>query len=157
MPETELQEGDSAPNFSLPAGDGRTIALKDFRGKQAVVLYFYPKDDTPGCTKEACSFRDERAKFDRLGAAVLGVSLDPVASHQKFSKKYDLNFPLLADEEMAVSKAYGVYKLKTNYGKTYWGIERSTFVIDKQGKIQKIFRKVKVDGHSDEVLEALKG
>jgi peroxiredoxin Q/BCP len=151
----ELSVGDKAPDFSIPDQDGKNVGLKDFKGKQ-VVLYFYPKDDTPGCTKEACDFRDSEAQILRTGAVILGVSLDGKESHQKFSKKYGLPFPLLSDEDATVSKAYGVYKEKNMYGKKHWGIERSTFVIDTTGKVKAVFRKVKVDGHVDEVLTALR-
>ena len=150
----ELKVGDKAPDFSLPSSAGQTITLKSLRGKQ-VVLYFYPKDDTPGCTKEACSFRDEITQIEKAHAVVLGVSTDGLASHQKFSKKYGLPFALLSDESLVVAKAYGVYKQKSMYGRTYWGIERSTFVIDERGKLTAIFRKVKVDGHVEQVLTAL--
>jgi thioredoxin-dependent peroxiredoxin len=151
----ELKVGDKAPDFSLPSATGQTITLKSLRGKQ-VVLYFYPKDDTPGCTKEACSFRDEITQIEKAHAVVLGVSTDGLASHQKFSKKYGLPFALLSDEGLVVAKAYGVYKQKSMYGRTYWGIERSTFVVDETGKLAAIFRKVKVDGHVDQVMTALK-
>ena len=151
----ELKVGDKAPDFSLPSGAGQTITLKSLRGKQ-VVLYFYPKDDTPGCTKEACSFRDEIKQIEKAHAVVLGVSTDGLASHQKFSKKYGLPFALLSDEGLVVAKAYGVYKQKSMYGRTYWGIERSTFVVDETGKLAAIFRKVKVDGHVEQVMTALK-
>jgi peroxiredoxin Q/BCP len=151
----ELSVGDKAPDFSIPDQDGKNVGLKDFKGKQ-VVLYFYPKDDTPGCTKEACDFRDSEAQILRTGAVILGVSLDGKESHQKFIKKYGLPFPLLSDEDATVSKAYGVYKEKNMYGKKHWGIERSTFVIDTTGKVKAVFRKVKVDGHVDEVLTALR-
>jgi len=151
----ELKVGDKAPDFSLPSGAGQTITLKSLRGKQ-VVLYFYPKDDTPGCTKEACSFRDEITQIEKAHAVILGVSTDGLASHQKFSKKYGLPFALLSDEGLVVAKAYGVYKQKSMYGKTYWGIERSTFVVDETGKLSAIFRKVKVDGHVEQVMTALK-
>ena len=151
----ELTIGDKAPELSLPDQDGKKVTVKEFKGKQ-VVLYFYPKDDTPGCTKESCEFRDLESQFLRAGAAIVGVSLDGKESHQKFIKKFGLPFPLLSDEDAAVSKAYGVYKEKNMYGKMYWGIERSTFVIDAEGKLKAIFRKVKVDGHGDEVLTALK-
>jgi len=151
----ELKVGDPAPDFRLPSTEGREIALKEFRGKKNVVLYFYPKDDTPGCTKEACSFRDERPKFGKKDAVILGVSFDDLESHKKFAGKYKLPFPLLSDADKKVAEAYGVYKEKSMYGRTYMGIERSTFVIDKDGTIAQIYRKVKVDGHSDEILEAL--
>ncbi|TLY44344.1 MAG: thioredoxin-dependent thiol peroxidase [Nitrospirae bacterium] len=150
----ELQIGNKAPDFTLPDQDGKTVSLKSLKGKQ-LVLYFYPKDDTPGCTKEACGFRDSLKAIEKINTVVLGVSMDNAASHQKFIKKYSLPFPLLCDEDGTVSKAYGVYKLKNMYGKTYWGIERSTFIIDETGKLKAIFRKVKVDGHVDEVQAAL--
>ena len=150
----ELKVGDKAPDFSLPDQDGKTVSLKSLKGKQ-MVLYFYPKDDTPGCTKEACGFRDSLKAIEKINTVVLGVSIDNAASHHKFIKKYSLPFPLLCDEDGTVSKAYGVYKLKNMYGKTYWGIERSTFIIDETGKLKAIFRKVKVDGHVDEVQAAL--
>jgi peroxiredoxin Q/BCP len=151
----ELTIGDKAPALSLPDQSGEPVSLKDFTGKQ-VVLYFYPKDDTPGCTTESCDFRDAATPIKKAGAFILGVSLDDKASHQKFIKKFDLPFTLLSDEEAAVSKAYGCYKEKNMYGRKYWGIERSTFVIDQAGKLKAIFRKVKVDGHVDDVLAALK-
>jgi peroxiredoxin Q/BCP len=151
----ELNIGDKAPALSLPDQSGEPVSLKDFMGKQ-VVLYFYPKDDTPGCTKESCDFRDAIAPIKKAGAVILGVSLDDKESHQKFIRKFDLPFTLLSDEETTVSKAYGCYKEKNMYGRKYWGIERSTFVIDQAGKLKAIFLKVKVDGHSDEVLAALK-
>jgi thioredoxin-dependent peroxiredoxin len=152
----ELQIGDKAPNFSLPDQNGQTVSLKSLKGKQ-VVLYFYPKDDTPGCTKEACGFRDSLSAIEKANTVVLGVSMDDAESHQKFIKKYGLPFTLLCDEDGKVSKAYGVYKKKNMYGKTYWGIERSTFIIDETGKLKGLFRKVKVDGHVGEVQAALKG
>jgi len=152
----ELNVGDKAPDFSLPTQSGQTVSLKSLKGKQ-VVLYFYPKDDTPGCTKEACGFRDSIRPIEKTNTVVLGVSMDDADSHQKFIKKYSLPFSLLCDEEGTVSKAYGVYKKKNMYGKTCWGIERSTFIIDEAGKLKAIFRKVKVDGHLDEVQAALKG
>lgn len=151
----ELKVGDKAPAFSLPDQKGSANRLGQHKGKQ-VVLYFYPKDDTPGCTKEACGFRDVSPSVKKAGAVVLGVSLDGQASHQKFAAKFDLPFPLLSDEDAKVSKAYGVYKKKNMYGKSFWGIERSTFVIDERGTLKAIFRKVKVDGHIEEVMKALK-
>ena len=148
-------EGSKAPDFKLAADDGKTYSLSDFRGKKEVVLYFYPRDDTPGCTKEACSFRDSMSRLNKQGVQVLGVSDDDIPSHIKFKEKYSLNFPLLADTDDKVSKTYGVYKQKNLYGNVSWGLERSTFVIDKEGKIKKVFRKVKVDGHVDEVMSSL--
>ncbi len=149
-----LGEGDVAPDFRLPADDGKTYALKELRG-QKVVLYFYPKDETPGCIKEACSFRDNLARVRSKRAIVLGVSKDDLESHAAFRKKYALSFPLLSDTEGNVLNAYGVWKEKNLYGKTHMGIERTTYIIDEGGRIQKIFPRVKVDGHVDEVLAAL--
>jgi peroxiredoxin Q/BCP len=146
--------GERAPDFALKSDDGRRYALKDFRGKK-VVLYFYPKDDTPGCTKEACSFRDNLARVTSKGAVVLGVSRDDTTSHAKFRDKYDLNFPLLSDDEGKVTDAYGVWKMKNLYGREFFGIVRTTFLIDEEGKISRIWPRVKVEGHTDEVLAAL--
>ncbi|MBI3608462.1 MAG: thioredoxin-dependent thiol peroxidase [Nitrospirae bacterium] len=151
-----LREGDPAPMFTLPSSTGAPISLADYRGKQNVVLYFYPKDDTPGCTIEACGFRDTIGDYRRAGAAVLGVSLDNMTSHLKFVDKFSLPFPLVSDEQHEVSDAYGVYKLKQMYGREYWGIERTTFLIDTRGKIAKIYPKVKVDDHHYQVLKDLK-
>ncbi len=154
---TRPAEGTPAPEFSLATHTQDTpISLSDYKGKQNVVLYFYPKDDTPGCTKESCTFRDMSQEYADAGAVILGVSLDDVASHQKFADKYKLPFPLLADTDIAVSNAYGVYKEKNLYGKKSMGIERTTFVIDKEGKIAKVFPRVKVDQHGDEVLAFLR-
>ncbi len=147
--------GEQAPDFTLPDEAGDPIQLKDLKGQQ-VILYFYPKDNTPGCTKEACGFRDARAKVAKAKAVVVGVSLDGQDAHQRFIEKYNLPFTLLSDTDATVSKLYGVYKQKNMYGKKYWGIERSTFIIDTQGRLKAIFRKVKVDGHVEEVLAALK-
>ena len=149
-----LEPGTKAPAFSLPTGDGSTLSLKDLKGKK-VVLYFYPKDNTSGCTQEACDFRDDHAALKRKGAVVIGVSIDSIASHGKFSAKYGLPFPLLSDEEKEMVKAYGVWKEKSMYGRKYMGIERTTFVIDEKGLITHIFPKVKVSGHSKEILAAL--
>jgi peroxiredoxin Q/BCP len=151
----ELEVSDKAPALSLPDQSGEMVSLKDFAGKQ-VVLYFYPKDNTPGCTKESCDFRDAITPIKKAGAVVLGVSFDGRESHQNFIKKFTLPFTLLSDEDKVAAKAYGVYKEKSMYGRKYWGIERSTFVIDQAGKLKAIFRKVKVDGHVDDVLAALK-
>ena len=151
----DVAVGTKAPDFSLPDQTEKLVSLKSLKGKQ-VVLYFYPKDDTPGCTKESCDLRDSYTKITKTGAVILGVSLDGAESHRKFIEKYSLPFSLLSDEETAVSKAYGVYKLKNMYGKKYWGIERSTFIIDQAGLIKAIFRKVKVDGHAEEILTVLK-
>ena len=147
--------GKPAPDFTLPSSSGENVTLKSFKNKKTVVLYFYPKDDTPGCTKEACGFRDLTAEFEKVGAVILGVSNDPVESHVKFREKFKLPFELLADEDAAVSKAYGVYKQKNLYGKKYMGIERTTFIIDRTGRIAQIYPKAKVDGHVAEVLAFL--
>ena len=152
-----LKEGAKAPDFSLPSTEGKEIKLTDFAGKKSVVLYFYPKDDTPGCTKEACDFQDQSKKFAAKDAVVFGVSADSLVSHDKFRTKYKLSFPLLSDEGKDVIKKYGVWKEKSMYGKKYMGIERTTVVIDKQGKVRRLFPKVKVDGHTQEVLEVLEG
>lgn len=150
----KLAEGDTAPDFELPSSSGKPVKLSSLRGKN-VVLYFYPEDDTPGCTREACSFRDDLPRFKGIDATVLGVSKDSLESHRKFIQKYSLNFDLLSDEGLKVHKLYDTWKLKNLYGREYWGTERSTFVIDPRGKVKKIFRKVKVDGHDEEVLKAL--
>ncbi len=149
-----LKVGDKAPDFVIPDYEGKDVSLSGFRGKK-VILYFYPKDNTPGCTKEACSFRDGHAEIKKRGAVVLGVSVDSVSSHIKFRNKYELNFPLLSDVNKDVVQAYGVWKEKSLYGRKFMGIERTTFIIDEEGKIASIFLKVKVDGHLDEVLKAL--
>ena len=151
---SDLKVGQKAPDFTVMDDKGEKVKLADLKGKK-VVLYFYPKDDTPGCTKEACAFRDGLDKIKRRGAVVLGVSADSVESHKKFKSKFDLNFPLLADSDKKMIEAYGVWKEKSMYGKKYMGIERTTFVIDENGKIAHIFPKVKVDQHYDEVLKAL--
>src|SRR5262245_22719301 len=150
-----LKQGEKAPSFRLASGDGSTVALEDFRGKP-VVLYFYPKDDTPGCTREACEFRDTQARIRKTGAVVLGVSPDSVASHQKFREKYKLSFPLLSDSDKRVAKEFGAWGEKTLYGKKVVGMIRSTFIIDGQGVVRKVFPKVRVDGHAEKVLEALR-
>ena len=149
-----IKEGQKAPDFTLPSSEGGEVSLKDLRGKN-VVLYFYPKDDTPGCTKEACAFRDNLPRFGAMDSAILGVSKDSLDSHEGFIKKYGLNFTLLSDEDLKVHNLYDTWKEKNLYGKKYMGTERSTFVIDESGKIKKIFRKVSVDGHEKQVLEAL--
>lgn len=149
-----LQEGDSAPSYKGITQNGTLIQPSDFKGK-TVVLYFYPKDDTPGCTQEACAFRDEYKLLQKKGVQVIGVSADSAASHQKFTKKYDLPFPLIADEDKTIVQAYGVWVEKNMYGRKYMGIERSTFIINSQGAIKKIFRKVKPAQHLAEVIEAL--
>jgi peroxiredoxin Q/BCP len=152
---TELSPGDAAPNFQAPADGGATLGLADFKGK-ALVLYFYPKDDTSGCTTEAKGFTEAAADFAAAGAAVVGVSKDSVASHEKFKAKYDLGFPLISDEAGSIVEAYGVWVEKSMYGRKYMGIDRSTFLIDATGKIARIWRKVKVPGHVAEVLAAAK-
>jgi peroxiredoxin Q/BCP len=151
---TWIEEGDTAPDFTLPADDGREITLSGLRGRP-VVLYFYPKDDTPGCTKEACAFRDRSVDLAGRGAVVLGVSPDDTASHGRFRDKYSLNFPLLADVGHQVAEAYGAWREKNMYGKKSLGIQRSTFLIDRDGKVRKVWKKVAVDGHDEEVLAAL--
>jgi thioredoxin-dependent peroxiredoxin len=150
-----LKEGDKAPDFAVNDGDGNLVRLKDLRGKK-LVLYFYPKDDTPGCTKEACSFRDSFAKFKKRGIEVFGVSLDSEKSHQKFTRKFDLPFRLLADTDRKLSESYDTYGEKKFMGRTYMGVNRMTFLIDEKGKIKKIFGKVKPEDHADEVLAAFK-
>ncbi|WNM60854.1 thioredoxin-dependent thiol peroxidase [Candidatus Nitrospira neomarina] len=152
---SELQVGDPAPAFSLPDDAGRIVNSSDLRGKK-VVVYFYPKDDTPGCTTEACSFRDGIQELRKSGAVVFGVSADSVSSHRKFSNKFQLNFPLLSDESKAMIQAYGVWKEKSMYGRKYMGIERTTVVINEDGTIRNVFPKVKVNGHFTEVLQALR-
>jgi peroxiredoxin Q/BCP len=149
-----LNVGDKAPPFTLAAGDGTSIALKDLKGKK-VVIYFYPKDNTSGCTKEACAFQEYLSSVKKKGAVVLGVSADSAESHARFASKYALSFPLLSDEKKEMLKAYGVWKEKSMYGRKYMGIERTTFIIDETGKISHIFPKVKVDGHVNEVLAVL--
>jgi len=149
--------GRPAPDFSLPSTTGENISLKQFKGKKTVVLYFYPKDETPGCTREACDFRDHAEEFETARVVVLGVSTDGLESHQHFKEKQKLPFPLLSDEDAAVSKLYGVYKQKNLYGKKHLGIERTTFVVDRTGRIAQIWPKVKVDGHVHDVLEFVAG
>ena len=156
MTELKVKEGDTAPALKLPNQDGKTIELKQFKGKKNVVLYFYPKDLTPGCTTEACDFSAAQGDFSNEDTVILGVSGDTPSTHQKFIAKHDLSFDLLSDEGFQVSDAYGVYQEKNFYGKKSIGIVRTTFIIDKKGKIQKIFPKVKVNGHSGAVLAALK-
>jgi len=148
-----VKEGTTAPAFKTKDDNGEDVSLKDFKG-QKVVLYFYPKDDTPGCTKEACSFRDAYSKFKKQGIKLLGVSPDSEASHQKFITKYKLPFTLLADRDHAIAEAYGVWGEKKFMGRTYMGVLRTTFLIDEKGKIKKVFEKVKPEDHATEVLEA---
>jgi len=149
-----LKVGDKAPAFTLKDDTGSPVSLKYFKGKK-VVLYFYPKDLTPGCTVEACDFRDASVQMKKKKAVVLGVSKDPVSMHEKFRDKHELNFPLLSDEDGKVCEAYGVWQQKSMYGKKYMGISRTTFVIGPTGKIEHVFEKVKVKGHSEEVLNVL--
>lgn len=149
------EPGTPAPAFTLPSDSGQSVKLSDFKG-QPVVLYFYPKDDTPGCTREACAFRDLKSEMTAAGAVVLGVSPDDVASHQKFRDKFQLNFPLLADQGHAVAEQYGAWREKNMYGKVSMGIQRSTFLIDPDGQIARVWKKVNVDGHDAAVLEAIK-
>ncbi|HKV34211.1 MAG TPA: thioredoxin-dependent thiol peroxidase [Pyrinomonadaceae bacterium] len=148
-----IKEGTNAPAFKTTDANGEAVSLKDLKG-QKVVLYFYPKDDTPGCTKEACSFRDAWGKFKKQGITVLGVSPDSEASHKKFETKYKLPFTLLADKDHAIADAYGVWGEKKFMGRTYMGVLRTTFLIDEKGKIKKVFEKVKPEDHASEVLEA---
>ena len=150
-----IEVGKKAPAFTLTADDGKKVKLSDLQGSP-VVLYFYPKDDTPGCTKEACAFRDRKAEMEQLGAKLLGVSPDTVESHGKFRDKYSLNFPLLADPDHAVADKYGAWREKNMYGKKTMGIQRSTYLIDASGKVAKVWQRVQVDGHDEEVLQALK-
>ncbi|MDR6227616.1 thioredoxin-dependent thiol peroxidase [Desmospora profundinema] len=147
-----LKEGSAAPDFTLPASNGENVSLSDYRGEKNVILYFYPKDNTPGCTAESCDFRDRQQDFADLDTVILGVSMDDLKSHEKFINKYDLPFLLLSDTEAEVCRKYGVYQEKNMFGKKKWGIVRSTFVIDKEGNLARSWRKVKVDGHVDEAL-----
>ena len=149
-----IKEGQKAPEFSLPSSEGGEVSLKSLKGKP-VVLYFYPKDDTPGCTREACAFRDAKAAIKKTGAVVLGVSPDSLAAHDKFAAKYKLNFPLLSDPDKAVARRYGAFGEKLLYGKKVVGMIRSTFVIDAAGVVRKVFPRVKVDGHDAKVLAVL--
>jgi thioredoxin-dependent peroxiredoxin len=151
-----LKDNDAAPEFTLPDQDGRPVSLSDFRGRR-VVLYFYPKDDTPGCTTQACELRDHVETFDASGAVILGVSPDSPADHTKFRKKYNLPFTLLSDTDHAVADAYGVWVRKSFLGKKYWGNERTTFVIDEQGRIARVLPKVKPAEHAGQVLDVLQG
>lgn len=150
---TPVAVGKSAPKFRLPASTGKTISLDDYKGKQTLVLYFYPRADTPGCTTEACAFRDALADYDKAKVAVLGISPDDQKAVTKFADKFHLNFPLLADADHAVAEKYGVWQEKSMYGKKYWGAARTTFVIGKDGKVLHVFEKVKPAGHDQEVLE----
>jgi peroxiredoxin Q/BCP len=149
-----IEQGAEAPDFTLEDDRGQRVQLKKLRGSP-VVLYFYPRDDTPGCTREACAFRDRSTELLAHGAKVLGVSTDDVASHGKFRDKFTLNFPLLADPEHQVADAYGAWQEKNMYGKKSWGVQRSTFLIDAEGKVRKVWKRVSVDGHDQQVLDAL--
>lgn len=151
---TKLEIGDKAPSFTLPQTADKDVSLSDYKGRY-VVLYFYPKDNTPGCTKQACGFRDDLPQFDKLDATVIGISKDSLKKHHNFTDKHDLNFPLLSDENGTVCEEYGVWVEKNMYGRKYMGIERTTFLIDPDGVIQDIWRKVKVNGHIDAVRTAL--
>ncbi len=151
----KLKVGDRAPDFELVANNGRMVSLGDYHRQKNIVLYFYPKDDTPGCTVEACGFRDAMPAIHKADAVILGVSPDNLSSHQKFVGKFSLPFLLLSDEDKKICKAYGVWVEKNMYGKKYMGVLRTTFIIDKQGKIAKIFEKVKPQGHEEEALESL--
>lgn len=151
---SKITVGGAAPDFALPAGDGTTLSLSDLRGR-TVVLYFYPKDNTSGCTREACDFQEHLGRLKKKGVVVLGVSPDSVDSHRKFAEKYGLSFPLISDAKKELVKKYGVWKEKSLYGKKYMGVERTTFVIDGNGVITHIFPKVKVNGHVDELLGVL--
>ena len=151
-----LRTGDPAPAFDLPSDDGGRVRLSDLKGRRFVV-FFYPKDDTPGCTREACEFRDELNRFEEQGVAVLGVSPDPVASHRKFKAKHNLNFLLLADENHAVADRFGVWTEKQMFGRTFWGVERSTFLIDEAGAIARVWRRVRPKGHAEAVARVLSG
>lgn len=150
-----VEAGKKAPDFSATTDGGGKVKLSDFKGKK-IILYFYPKDDTPGCTKEACAFRDAKPNFSKAKAVVLGVSKDSVARHDKFRDKYDLNFPLLSDEDGKICEKYGTWIEKSLYGRKYMGIDRATFLIDGKGVVRQVWRKVKVPGHVEEVLAALK-
>ncbi|HLR80881.1 MAG TPA: thioredoxin-dependent thiol peroxidase [Bacillota bacterium] len=150
-----IEVGSQAPDFTLKNQDDKEVSLSDFRGKH-IVLYFYPKDMTPGCTTQACDFRDQYEKFSELDAVIIGISPDPIERHQKFIDKHDLPFQLLADEDHEVAELYGVWKLKKMFGKEFYGIERSTFIIDPDGILQKEYRKVRVKGHVEEVLADVK-
>jgi peroxiredoxin Q/BCP len=152
---TQLQEGDKAPDINLPADGGTTVNLADYQG-QKVLVYFYPKDDTPGCTKESCSLSENLSALNNLNCAVVGISKDSVKKHDKFKAKYKLQFPLASDEEGDVCERYGVWSEKSMMGRKYMGINRTTFLIDENGTIEKIWPNVKVDGHTEEILEALK-
>jgi peroxiredoxin Q/BCP len=149
--------GQAAPAFSLPSSTGQTISLDDFKGKKMVVLYFYPKADTPGCTTESCGFRDALPDYNRADIAVLGISPDPVADVEKFAKKFNLNFPLLADADHSIALKYGVWMEKNRDGKMFWGVGRTTFVIDRECRVVHVFEKVNPEGHEKEVIAWIAG
>lgn len=149
-----IEPGKRAPDFTLAADDGKKVRLSELKGRP-IVLYFYPKDDTPGCTREACAFRDQRSQIQDLGAIVLGISPDTVESHARFRDKYELNFPLLADPDHKVAEKYGAWREKNMYGKRSMGIQRSTYLIDADGKIAALWKRVSVDGHDEQILKAL--
>ncbi len=149
-----VQEGETAPEFTLTADDGNEVRLSGLRGNR-VVLYFYPKDDTPGCTTEACEFRDHLGRFDSEDVLVFGISPDAVESHRKFKEKYGLTFPLLADDDHAVAERYGVWKEKNMYGRKYWGVERTTFLIGEDGVVERVWKRVRPKGHAQSVADAL--
>ena len=151
----EPQAGDVAPDFRLPSTRGKEISLSQFRGKD-VILYFYPKDDTPGCTAEACSFRDHEADLTKEHAVVLGVSTDSLASHEKFQEKHSLNFPLLSDETADVAKMYGVWREKNMYGRRTWGVARATYWIGADGRVKKVYKKVDTARHAEDIIEDLR-
>jgi thioredoxin-dependent peroxiredoxin len=153
-PSDWLEPGERAPAFTLTADDGSKVRLSDLKGRP-VVLYFYPRDHTPGCTREACAFRDRKAELQKHGAVVLGISSDSLESHRRFRDKFELNFPLLVDEDHKVAQRYGAWREKNMYGKKTMGIQRSTFLIDPSGKVAKVWKQVKVDGHDEQVLAAL--
>jgi peroxiredoxin Q/BCP len=150
----EIEVGKKAPAFTLPDSDGNKVSLKDYMGEK-VILYFYPKDNTSGCTAQACDFNDSLKEFDKIKTKVIGISKDSQKSHIKFRDKFELKFTLLSDEEIKIIPKYGIWKEKSMYGKKYMGVERTTFIIDKKGKIEKIYTKVKVTGHVDEILKYL--
>ncbi len=149
-----IRPGDTVPDLSLPTDDGSAVSLRDFSGKK-VVLYFYPKDDTPGCTTQACEFRDALPGIEAEGVVLIGVSPDGVSRHRKFKAKYGLNFPLLADEDHLLAEAFGVWKEKSMFGRTFWGVERSTFLIDEEGVVEKEWRRVRPRGHAEAILAEL--
>jgi peroxiredoxin Q/BCP len=149
-----IEQGEAAPDFELPDQDGRAVKLSDFHG-QPVVVYFYPKADTPGCTTQACGVRDHGADYRGAGSVVLGISPDPVAKVKRFHEKHSLDFPLLADEDHAVAESYGVWAEKSMYGRNYWGVQRTTFIVDADGRVAKVLEKVKPATHDEQVLKAL--